>query len=148
MTWPSLDDLIAHREARRAAERAAEEAAAAAKAEEAKKFAESLAAYRLKPEDKERIVARVATAFDSGADEVMLFAFPSDLCSDSGRHIHNRLEGWEETLPGATRDIWQFWHDELRPKGFLFGARVVNFAEGGIPGDVGLFVSWPKALEG
>jgi hypothetical protein len=145
--WLSLDDLIAQREARRARDRAEEAEAEARKAEQAKAFAAAFEAYRLTAEDRDAIMRKIAKAFADGEKELMLFAFPSGLCTDGGRRINNGLEGWEETLPGAARRVYEFWRDDLRPRGFLFSARVVSYPDG-MPGEVGVFFSWPKELEG
>lgn len=145
--WLSLDDLIAQREARRAQDRAEDEQARLRKQAAARKYAEAFEAYRLTPEDKDAIMHKIAKAFANGEKELMLFAFPSDLCTDQGRRINNGVEGWEETLPGAARQVWEFWRDDLQPRGFRFFARVINYP-GGMPGDIGVFFSWPKELEG
>jgi hypothetical protein len=144
--WLSLQDLIAQREQRRAQERAEEAEAMARKAAQAKKFAEAFDAYQLSPEDRDVIMRKIAKAFADGEKELMLFAFPSELCSDGGRHINNSLEGWEATLPGAAQRVWEFWRDDLQPRGFRFFVRIINYPDG-MPGDVGVFFSWPKELE-
>ncbi len=144
--WLSLEDLIAQRDARRAKDRADEENARLQRELAARKYAEALNAYRLTAEDKDTIMRKIAKAFADGEKEMMLFAFPSDLCTDDGRHINNGLDGWEETLPGAAKRIHEFWRDDLQPRGFRFFARIINFP-GGMPGDVGVFFSWPKELE-
>lgn len=144
--WLSLDDLIAQREARRAQERQENEEARLRKQAAAKKYAEAFEAYRLSAADRDAIMRKIAKAFGEGEKELMLFAFPSELCPDGGRRINNALEGWEETLPGAARRVFEFWRDDLQPRGFRFFARVINYPDG-MPGDVGLFFSWPKELE-
>jgi hypothetical protein len=144
--WLSLDDLIAQREARRAQERAEEKEARLSKQEEAKQYAAALEAYQLTAEDKDAIMRKIAKAFADGEKELLLFDFPSALCNDDGRRINNSIEGWEATLPGAARRVFEFWRDDLQPRGFRFFARIINYPEG-MPGDVGIFVSWPKELE-
>jgi hypothetical protein len=144
--WLSLEELIAQREARRAQERALDEEAERRKRLAAQQYAEAFEAYRLTAEDKDTIMRRIAKAFADGEKELMLFAFPSDLCTDGGRHINNSLEGWEATLPGAARRVFEFWRDDLRPRGFGFFTRVISYP-GGMPGDIGVFFSWPKELE-
>lgn len=144
--WLSLDELIGQREARRAQERAEDEQARLRKEMEAKTYAEAFEAYQLTADDKDAIMRKIAKAFADGEKELMLFAFPSDLCTDGGRHINNSLEGWEETLPGAARRVFEFWRDNLQPRGFRFFARVITYPSG-MPGDVGMFFSWPKELE-
>ena len=89
----------------------------------------------------------------------MLTFFPSDFCTDRGRAIVNagaspitkpdepsepREPEWLATLPAGTRPIYQYWNANLRPGGLGFSARIINY-KGGIPGDVGLFFSWPKS---
>jgi hypothetical protein len=37
------------------------------------------------------------------------------------------------------------WKDELRSHGFSLQARVVDFPDG-IPGDIGLFLSWSNVV--
>jgi hypothetical protein len=144
--WLSLDDLIAQREARRAQDRAEDEQARLRKQTARKKYAEAFEAYQLTAGDKDAIMRRIAKAFADGEKELMLFAFPSDLCTDQGRRINNGVEGWEETLPGAARQVWEFWRDDLQPRGFRFFGRVINYPDG-MPGDIGVFFSWPKELE-
>jgi len=144
--WLSLDDLIAQRAARRAQERAEDEEARLRKQMAAKEYAAAFEAYRLTADDKDAIMRKIAKAFADGEKELMLFAFHSDLCTDSGRHINNGLEGWEATLPGAARRVFEFWRDDLRPRGFRLSARVIDYPDG-MPGDIGIFFSWPKELE-
>ena len=51
------------------------------------------------------------------------------------------------TLPSGVHQVYDFWKANLKPGGFSFAARIINYP-GGLPGDVGLFFSWPKsALE-
>ena len=95
--------------------------------------------------DRAAFVRRIRTEFEHHEREVMLASFPSDFCGDGGRHINHQLEGWADTLPGYGRRIYEFWHDDLREGGFGFKARIINFSRSGIPGDVGLFITWPEA---
>lgn len=144
--WLSLEDLIAQREARRAQDRAEDEKAQLRKQEAARKYADAFEAYQLTTDDKDAIMRRIARAFENGEKELMLFSFPSELCTDDGRRINNGVEGWQDTLPGAARRVFEFWRDDLQPRGFRFFARVTTYP-GGMPGDVGVFFSWPKELE-
>ena len=92
----------------------------------------------------------------------MMASFPSAFCSDDGRAIINagappinepteeeaRKQAaepeWLMTLPAGVRQVHEFWKENLKPGGFGFGARIINYP-GGKPGDVGLFFSWPKS---
>lgn len=144
--WLSLDGLIAQREARRAQKRAEDEEAQRRQRQAAAEYAKAFEAYQLTADDKDAIMRKIAKAFADGEKELMLFAFPSDLCTDNGRRINNSLDGWEETLPGAAKRVHEFWRDDLQPRGFRFFARVISYPDG-MPGDVGVFFSWPKELE-
>ena len=94
--------------------------------------------------DRKDLLSKVRVAFETGQREVMLMSFPSDFCTDGGRRVNNRLPGWQDTLPGGARAFIGFWRDALRPGGFGFGARILNFPAG-VLGDVGLFVTWPQS---
>ena len=52
---------------------------------------------------------------------------------------------WVRTMPAGVKKVYAYWKENLRPGGFKFSARVINYP-GGKPGDVGLF-SWPKSDE-
>jgi hypothetical protein len=50
---------------------------------------------------------------------------------------------WVATLPTGLRPVYDLWQASLKPGGFGFDARIINYP-GGMPGDVGLFFTWPK----
>jgi hypothetical protein len=93
----------------------------------------------------------------------MFVSFPSDFCSDDGRAIVNagappivkptkeekeRMKDaapeWLSTLPRGAIPIYEYWKKEMKPGGFGLSARVLNFL-GGMPGDIGMFFTWPKS---
>lgn len=76
-----------------------------------------------------------------GEQEMELLRFPSDMCSDGGRTINNRLEGWPETLRGEAAEMYARWERDLRPAGFRLVARVVEYTPGGL-GQVALVLVW------
>ena len=139
----SVQDLFAAKDAAAARRRAEEAAAEAQKREELKAFTEKVMNYRITEEDKARAIGKIRRAFENGEKDVMIVQFPSDICEDRGRRIHNHLEGWQDTLPGVLKHIHEWWERKLAPGGFTFGARVINYP-GGIPGDVGIFIGWPE----
>lgn len=73
--------------------------------------------------------------------EVELIRFPNELCTDKGRAINQQEPGWENTLTGEPKEIYQFWHKYFRPRGYKLRVQVVDFP-GGLPGDIGMSVSW------
>lgn len=141
-----LADLFAAKAAAAERRRAEAEAAEAQKQAELAAFSERVRTYHLTDEDRERAVARIRKAFEAGERELMLVRFPSVLCEDGGRRINNHLEGWQDTLPGVFRKVYDWWETALRPGGFTFSARIIDFP-GGMPGDVGLFIGWPQSLD-
>jgi hypothetical protein len=71
----------------------------------------------------------------------MLLRFPSQLCSDGGRAINAPDPDRPATLRGEAAEIYLRWNRDLKPSGFHFTARVVDYPDG-IPGDIGLFLVW------
>lgn len=143
----NVKDLFAAKEAAEARRRAEEEEAAAHRKAELAAFSERVQTYRITDEDRDRALARIRRAFEAGERELMIVKFPSVLCEDGGRRINNHLAGWQDTLPGVMHKIYEWWDRELKPGGFTFSARVIDFP-GGMPGDVGIFIGWPEMRDG
>lgn len=88
----------------------------------------------------------VANAVKDGKMEAMVYSFPSDLCTDSGRAINNGDPGWPETLQGKAKEFFDRYQEMAKPQGYRLKAMVISFP-GGMPGDVGLFLNWaPPAV--
>jgi hypothetical protein len=98
-------------------------------------------------EDEIAMVRRlVMNAVKDGKMEAMVYSFPSDLCSDSGRAINNGAPNWPETLQGKAKEFFDRYEQMAKPQGYRLKAMVINFP-GGVPGDVGLFLNWaPPAV--
>jgi hypothetical protein len=93
-------------------------------------------------EDEIAMVRRlVANAVTDGKMEAMVYSFPSDLCTDSGRAINNNDPRWPETLQGKAKEFFERYEAFGKPQGYRLKAMVVNFP-GGIPGDIGFFLNW------
>lgn len=95
----------------------------------------------LTPDVVKRAVDRWTAAAKSGANEVEILRFPSDLCTDDGRAINNGESGWGKTLVGLPAQVYEIWSEHLRPLGFHLKAYIVDFPNDR-PGDVGMFISW------
>jgi hypothetical protein len=80
-------------------------------------------------------------AAERGELELMILRFPREVCGDAGRMIDNGEAGWETTLHGEAADVFRRWALELKPRGFHLRARTLDYP-GGLPGDIGLFLSW------
>jgi hypothetical protein len=98
-------------------------------------------------EVSKRVQSSLRSAAQRGETEVMSRRFPNVLCTDKGRAINNAEEGWPETLTGRPQQAFQFWREFMQPNGYRLRAMVIDWP-GGLPGDIGLFVSWgdKKAL--
>jgi hypothetical protein len=80
-------------------------------------------------------------AAERGETEFMILRFPSELCSDGGRAVNAPEPDWPATLRGEAAEVFLRWERDLKPQGFHLAARVVDFP-GGMPGDIGLFLTW------
>jgi len=107
----------------------------------ARKFADDFVHKSLSEDERQAVQKKIRYAVDNGELEVEVMRFPSSLCTDKGRAINNNLEGWPETLPGKARELYQSWEQRGKPAGYHFKALIVDFP-GGIPGDVGIYISW------
>ena len=89
-----------------------------------------------------RVAVIIQRALKNGLTEVEVTRFPNALCTDRGRAINNDLEpGWEETLTGLPKEMYEFWKRQLRPRGYKVRYQVVDFS-GGVPGDIGITLKW------
>ena len=140
---PTAKDLmkqIAQREAAKASD-----ALRAKTAEEAEKKA--LLEQLSKPSgvsDEERMkraAAIIQRAANNGMTEVFVGRFPSALFTDRGRAINQQEAGWESTLTGLPKELFEFWQNHLKPRGYRLKCQIIDFP-GGMPGDVGMTLTW------
>ncbi len=88
----------------------------------------------------------VANAVKDGKMEAMVYSFPSDLCTDSGRAINGNDPRWPDTLQGKAKEFFERYEALGKPQGYRLKAMVINFP-GGMPGDIGFFLNWaPPAV--
>ena len=80
-------------------------------------------------------------AVENGLMSVQVLRFPHTLCSDNGRAINQAEAGWEATLTGIPKEIYEFWKRQLQPRGYHIRYETLNYP-GGMPGDVGIILSW------
>jgi hypothetical protein len=73
--------------------------------------------------------------------EVEVIRFPNQLCMDKGRAIIQQEPGWEKTLTGAPKEIYQLWEKYFRPRGYKLKVQIVDYPDG-LPGDIGMTLSW------
>ena|SRR5215469_1347172 len=139
----SADD-IKRRMAEREAQKAAEELRRMKEQEEKQKavMAEFHAPPARTPEQLVPLVMQLVNqAAERGQTEVQVYRFPNELCTDRGRRINNSEPNWEQTLEGRPKLGYEFWRNHLRPLGFGLKAEVLEYP-GGMPGDIGFFLTW------
>jgi hypothetical protein len=147
---PGIDELIPNalqirKEAALEEARKAEEYVRLAAAAEAEKRAliERLSKPSGKTEEEKIKLAStiIQRAVRNGLTEVQVYRFPNTLCTDKGRAINQMEAGWEKTLTGIPKEIFELWTEYLKPRGYRIGYQVIDFP-GGVPGDIGVIISW------
>ena len=88
-----------------------------------------------------RVAVIIERAVSNGLTEVQVYRFPNALCTDHGRAINQQEPGWEQTLTGLPKEMYQFWERQLRPNGYKIKFQIVDFPNG-MPGDVGITLKW------
>lgn len=145
-----IDDLlptakeIRKQAAIKEAEKADNEARAVAAAEAEKRaLIEQLSKPSgLSEDEKVKLASTVIQrAVRNGLTEVQVYRFPNMLCTDKGRAINQLEPGWEKTLTGIPKEIFQLWTDYLKPRGYRIRYQIIDFP-GGVPGDIGITISW------
>ena len=157
-TTPALSvaTLFQERESQRRKDREAEEHLQRRRQEELAAFRKRLDEFELTNDRVEATLTRVKRAFERGESELMITSFPSSFCSDDGRAIANpaalpinktdqkdAVPEWASTMPKGVVLVYDYWKRNLQPGGFGFSARIINYPDGK-PGDVGVFLTWPK----
>ena len=89
----------------------------------------------------EKAAIIVNRAVENGMTSVQVFRFPNHVCTDNGRAINQVEDGWEQTLTGVPKEILEFWKRQLKPRGYHIRYEIIDYP-GGMPGDVGIFLSW------
>jgi hypothetical protein len=89
----------------------------------------------------QRAIKIIERAVSNGRTEVQVHRFPNQLCTDRGRAINQQEAGWENTLTGVPKEIYQLWAKYFRQRGYKLKVEIVDFP-GGMPGDVGMTLMW------
>jgi hypothetical protein len=115
---------------------------AAAEAEKQKLIDKLSKPSGLSEDEKVKLASTVIQrAVRNGLSEVQVYRFPNSLCTDRGRAINQMEAGWENTLTGMAKEIYQLWVDYLQPRGYRIRYQIVDFP-GGVPGDISIVISW------
>jgi hypothetical protein len=94
--------------------------------------------------DEERLkraAAIINRAVSNGLTEIEVGRFPNSLFSDRGRAINQQEPGWENTLTGLPKELFEFWKQYLKPKGYKIKFQIADWS-GGKPGDIGISLNW------
>ena len=89
----------------------------------------------------QRAIKIIERAVSNGRTEVQVHRFPNQLCTDRGRAINQQEPGWEDTLTGVPKEIYELWAKYFRQRGYKLKVEIVDFP-GGMPGDVGMTLKW------
>jgi hypothetical protein len=89
----------------------------------------------------QRAIKIIERAVANGKTEVQVHRFPNQLCTDKGRAINQQEPGWENTLTGVPKEIYQLWAKYFRPRGYKLKVEIIDFP-GGLPGDVAMTLKW------
>jgi hypothetical protein len=140
---PTARDIMQRLDAARAEEEVKQKKEAARAAAEKKALVERLSAPSQVSDEEgiRRALVLIERAVKNGLVEVQIYRFPHELCTDSGRAINQQEPGWEQTLTGVPREMYQLWDKYFRPRGYKFRAEIVNYPDG-VPGDVGITLAW------
>jgi hypothetical protein len=94
--------------------------------------------------DEERM-KRAATiikrAVNNGLTEVEVGRFSNKLLTDGGRAINQQEPGWEDTLTGLPKELYQFWKTHLQPRGYRLKYQIADWPNG-MPGDISITLAW------
>ena len=98
--------------------------------------------------DEERLkraAAIINRAVSNGLTEIEVGRFPNTLFTDRGRAINQQEPGWEDTLTGLPKELFEFWKQYLRPKGYKIKFQIADWS-GGKPGDIGISLNWSRQV--
>jgi hypothetical protein len=88
-----------------------------------------------------RAMKVIERAVSNGQTEVQVYRFPNQLCTDKGRAINEQEPGWEDTLTGVPKEIYQLWAKYFRARGYKLRVEIIDFPDG-MPGDIGMTLKW------
>jgi hypothetical protein len=81
-------------------------------------------------ERMKRAAVIIKRAVGNGLTEVQVGRFPNLLCTDRGRAINQQEAGWENTLTGLPKELYEFWQQHLQSRGYKSNTRSSTFRTG------------------
>ena len=68
--------------------------------------------------------------------------FPNRLCTQIKERALNQQElGWEDTLTGLPKELYQFWKKYLESRGYRLRFQIADWPNG-MPGDISVTLIW------
>jgi len=115
------------------------------KVEEAERdsLREAFLSREIHPQVKERVNTAIRRAAELGNRQLLALTFPASYCNDQGRRINNMEPDWPDSLEGFAKKAYEYFMTELKPLGYRLTAQVLDYP-GGMPGNVGLYLSWDR----
>jgi hypothetical protein len=92
-------------------------------------------------ERMKRAAAIIKRAVANGLTEVEVGRFPNTMFTDKGRAINQQEPGWENSLTGLPKELYQFWKAHLQPRGYRVKFQIADWPNG-MPGDVSITLAW------
>jgi hypothetical protein len=92
-------------------------------------------------ERMKRAAVIIKRAVNNGLTEVEVGRFPNSLFTDHGRAINQLEPGWENTLTGLPKELYEFWKAHLQPRGYKVKYQIADWPNGK-PGDVSITLAW------
>jgi hypothetical protein len=92
-------------------------------------------------ERMKRAAVIINRAVSNGLQEVLIGRFPNTMCTDRGRAVNQQEPGWENTLTGLPKELFEFWKKHMKEKGYRMKVGIVDWPNG-MPGDIGITLSW------
>lgn len=89
----------------------------------------------------ERAATIIKRAVSNGLTEVEVGRFPNQLFTDRGRAINQQEAGWDTTLTGLPKELYQFWKKYLEPRGYRIKFQIADWPNG-MPGDISVTLMW------
>ena len=92
-------------------------------------------------ERMKRAAAIIKRAVGNGLTEVEVGRFSNKLFTDGGRAINQQEPGWEDTLTGLPKELYQFWKAHLQSRGYRLKYQIADWPNG-MPGDISMTLVW------
>src|SRR6187431_2815845 len=86
--------------------------------QELTKFTDSFLKDQVNEDEIAMVRRLVMNAVKNGKYEALVYSFPSDLCTDSGRAINSADPQWAETLQGKARQFYERYLKFAKPQGY------------------------------